>query len=129
MGPARACRLKLVGLAENRDGYGNLCALITRARRAAGKGRYRVEEAFLRDGLPDCLVLYVPERSLWRERGYEPLAEQGRWVRARFPERAWIGVGLTHEADDAVWLAALERLSSDTGLRLVAAGDVFLPGL
>ena len=35
--------LKLVFLAQNRDGYGNLSALVTLARRRAGKGAYTLQ--------------------------------------------------------------------------------------
>jgi error-prone DNA polymerase len=52
---------KLVLLATNREGYGNLAQLITTGRRAAAKGEYRLTRADLADGVPGCLVLWVPE--------------------------------------------------------------------
>jgi hypothetical protein len=51
---------KLVLLATNREGYGNLAQLITTGRRAAAKGEYRLTRADLADGVPGCLVLWVP---------------------------------------------------------------------
>ena len=53
---------KLVLLAMNRNGYGNLSELITRGRRNALKGSYRLTRADLDAGLDDCLALLVPSR-------------------------------------------------------------------
>ena len=61
--------LKLVLLAQNRAGYGNLAALITLARRRSEKGRYRLTRGDIdvlpsltapSGAVPDCLVLWVP---------------------------------------------------------------------
>ena len=49
--------LRLVLLVTNRAGYGQLCRLITHARRQADKGRYRLRRADLDGGLADCLAL------------------------------------------------------------------------
>jgi error-prone DNA polymerase len=61
-------RLKLVFLACNRAGYGNLSALITLARRRAEKGATPAAAPrsggrdFAERRVPDCLVLWVPGR-------------------------------------------------------------------
>src|SRR5574343_1473186 len=57
--------LKLDFLAENREGYGKLSALITLARRRAAKGDYLLQRHDLNavspnGAVPDCLVLWVP---------------------------------------------------------------------
>ncbi|HEY0961791.1 MAG TPA: error-prone DNA polymerase [Pseudomonadales bacterium] len=54
--------LRLVLLAENINGYGNLCELITRARRRAPKGEYRLTRADLECDLTCCLALWLPPR-------------------------------------------------------------------
>ncbi|MDH3266797.1 MAG: PHP domain-containing protein, partial [Gammaproteobacteria bacterium] len=54
---------KLVVLAQNRNGYATLCQLISNARRAAEKGRYELTRAAFENGLPDCLVLWVPDQA------------------------------------------------------------------
>ena len=115
--------LKLVFLAANRHGYGNLSALITLARRRAGKGDYLLQrqdlEALAPSGaVPDCLVLWLP--------GDAPAAADGQWLAARFPGRAWIAVELHAGADDEGSLHALQALSAASGLPLVAAGDVHM---
>ena len=115
--------LKLVFLACNRHGYGNLSALITLARRRAGKGAYTLQrndlEAVSPSGaLPDCLALWVP--------GESPTIEDGRWLAERFPGRCWIAVELHAGPDDAAKLAGLQALGAACGLPLVAAGDVHM---
>ncbi len=114
--------LRLVLLAADRAGYGRLCRLITRGRRAAPKGEYRLTRADLIDepaeGLPGCLALWLP--------GDEPEEDEGRWVAAHFPGRAWLAVELFAGGDDAGRLAELEALGARLGLPLVAAGDVHM---
>jgi error-prone DNA polymerase len=117
--------LKLVFLASNRHGYGNLSALITLARRRAEKGAYTLQrndlEAISRSGaLPDCLVLWVP--------GATPSVDDGRWLAARFPGRGWLAVELHAGPDDATRLESLQDLGAASGLPLVAAGDVHMHG-
>src|ERR1700682_3188954 len=59
--------LRLVLLATDRESYGRLSALITRGRRGAVKGSYRLTRADLADG---CLALWIP--------GHEPDADEAR---------------------------------------------------
>ena len=115
--------LKLVFLAKNREGYGNLSALITLARRRAAKGCYTLQRHDLNvvspnGALPDCLVLWVP--------GEMPAADDGHWLAGNFPGRAWIAVELHAGPDDAARLEQLQVLGEACGLPLVAAGDVHL---
>ena len=115
--------LKLVFLAKNREGYGNLSALITLARRRAAKGAYTLQRHDLNvvspnGALPDCLVLWVP--------GEMPVAEDGRWLAEHFPGRAWIAVELHAGPDDGARLESLQALGAACGLPLVAAGDVHM---
>src|SRR5574343_592906 len=56
--------LKIVLLAQNRAGYGNLSALITLGRRRAEKGAYRLTRGDLESlipgrAVPDCLCLWL----------------------------------------------------------------------
>lgn len=115
--------LKLVFIAQNREGYGNLSALITLARRRAEKGHYTLHRHDLNavspnGALPDCLVLWVP--------GEGQGADEGRWLAERFPGRLWIAVELHAGADDTARLAGLQELASACQLPLVAAGDVHM---
>ena len=115
--------LKLVFLARNREGYGNLSALITLARRRAGKGNYTLQRHDLtavspNGALPDCLVLWIPDDKA--------SSEDGRWLAERFPGRLWIAAELHAGPDDAAKLADLQALGAACRLPLVATGDVHM---
>ena len=71
--------LRLVLLATDRESYGNLAALITRGRRSAVKGSYRLSRADLADGVAGCLALWLPGRV--------PDADEARWLKPRFRTR------------------------------------------
>ncbi|MDY6982687.1 MAG: error-prone DNA polymerase [Pseudomonadota bacterium] len=128
--------LRLVLLAENIEGYGNLCELITRARRRAPKGRYKLTRKDLQGDLDHCLALWLPDKThscgntqhdnCRPECEPDSALEQARWINTTFPERAWIAVELHRGADDDLQLAQLTALSAATGLPLVAAGDVHM---
>jgi error-prone DNA polymerase len=121
--------LTLVLLASDREAYGNLSELISLGRRRAGKGAYRLTRADLDGGLPGCLALLIPPAP-----HPNPLPASGEreadcfWLAERFPGAAWIAVELLRGADDVGQLAALRRLSRETGLPLVAAGGVRMHG-
>lgn len=116
--------LKLVLLAQHRDGYGNLSALITLARRRAGKGQYRLSRHDLcgvgtwSDAVPGCLALWIAEP--------ESDPAEGRWLAERFPGRCWLAVELHAGPDDTARLHALLALAEASGLPAVAAGDVHM---
>jgi error-prone DNA polymerase len=112
------CGLKLVALATDRRGYGRLCRLITRGRRAAEKGGYSLTRTGLEEnGLEHCLILWLPER---------PSSEEARWLKERFSDRLWIAVELLRDGLDRERLGILQRLGCDVGLPLVASGDVHM---
>jgi error-prone DNA polymerase len=117
----------LVLLATDREGYGNLCELVTRGRRAAAKGRYRLVRADVNGGVAGCLALLVPPLDLARsEASQEAQLGAARWLGARFPGRAWIAVELLYGPDDEAHLEAAARLGAGAGLPLVACGDVHM---
>lgn len=127
---------RLVLLAQNRAGYGNLAALITLARRRAEKGSYRLlrgDLAAIAPGgaVPDCLALWVPAvsaASVPSDTGPDSAALQaeGSFFARRFPGRCWLAVELHAAGDDGVRLATLLALASACGLPAVAAGDVHM---
>ncbi|HNI80473.1 MAG TPA: PHP domain-containing protein [Rhodocyclaceae bacterium] len=88
----------VVLLATDRAAYGRLAALITRGRRAAVKGRYRLTRADLEDGLPGCLALLLPPDG-----PLDPpaLANDAHWLATRFPGELWLAAPLLLGADDA----------------------------
>jgi error-prone DNA polymerase len=110
--------LRLVLLATNRRGYGQLCTLITRGRRNAEKGTYQLDPSELDTGLWDCLALWLP--------GKDSDVECGERLKERFPNRLWIAVELLANGHDRHRLAALQLLGQKLTLPLVAAGDVHM---
>ncbi|WP_043009047.1 error-prone DNA polymerase [Comamonas testosteroni] len=113
----------LVLLAQNLDGYGNLCQLITKLRRASEKGTYHLTLGDITGSeLQNCLALLCPERSSTDEQ----LEACGRWTLANFTGRCWIGVDLVRRLDDELWLHRMRELSAHTALPLVAVGDVHM---
>src|SRR4051794_24751557 len=95
--------LRFILLATDRASYGCLTALITRGRRNAPKGRYRLTRADLDMDLSDCLALWLPERV--------PDSEAALWLAERFPGRLWITAERLLLPDDASHCAALTALS------------------
>ncbi len=110
--------LRFVLLAQNRDGYGNLSALITHSRRNARKGEYRLSRADLDTGLDSCLALWLPPAT--------PRIEDAHWLAQRFPGRVWIAVELLARGGDWDRLEVLQDLARRTGLPCVACGDVHM---
>src|SRR5437763_13051736 len=98
------CGLTLVVLAIDRRGYGRLCRLITRGRRAADKGRYSLTRADLEAAsLSQCYILWVPAA--------QPSPSELRWLAERFPGRLRIAVELLREGGDRERLAALALIA------------------
>ncbi len=112
--------LKIILLAMNLNGYGNLCELITLARSRCEKGAYQLARNDLDHGLDDCLLLWCPTVSspTW--------AQDAHWLSQTFSGRCWIAVELLRGADDDHWLAQCRSWSAASGLPLLAAGDVHM---
>src|SRR5437868_2182575 len=110
--------LRLVLLATDRESYGRLSALITRGRRSAVKGSYRLTRADLADGVDGCLALWIS--------GPEPDADETRWLSTRFRGSLWIAAERLLDADDAARCEKLAIIAESLGLPIAAAGDVHM---
>ena len=110
--------LRVVLLATDRESYGLLSALITRGRRNAEKGSYRLTRADLAEGVPGCLALWLP--------GRDPDIDEARWLGSRFRGTLWIAGERLLDADDAARCEKLVAISATTGLAVAAAGDVHM---
>jgi error-prone DNA polymerase len=126
------CGLKLVIIARNRAGYGRLSRLITRGRRAAEKGSYRLTRADVVELLCDepvaagTLALWLPSVAPQARAPMPPQAGEGDWLRTHFAGRAWIAVELVRDGRDRERLAHAAGLGREHGLPLTAAGDVHM---
>jgi error-prone DNA polymerase len=119
---------RIVFLAQNKLGWGNLCECITLARRRAAKGSY---SALVTDvegkniqaphlaGMPGCLALLLPEADAT----VESLFAQAMWLKTWFPERAWIVAPRPLLMDDELRLWVVEQVAERTGLRILASAS------
>ena len=113
----------LVVLATNLNGYGNLCEFITRLRRTATKGTYRLAlRDISADALADCLVIAVPQRGSTQAQ----MDRVARWLLQHFMGRCWLGVEQLRLMDDEMRLHRLRQSSKLTAVPLVAVGDVHM---
>lgn len=109
---------RLVLLVEDLAGYQGLCRLITRARRRAEKGSYRLLREDFAEPLPGLLALWLADDG--------PAPDHGHWLRQIFPERLWLALELHCGQDDAQRLQQRLALASQWGLPAVACGDVHM---
>ena len=120
-------RFKLVVLAHDFEGWGNLCEFITAARSAAPKGDYHVSwEHSNVASLRRCEILFVPDRVPGDETDVATLHSDLGEAAALFGDHLWLVVELLNEMDDDLWLLTLQEAGAQTGVRLVAAGDVHM---
>ncbi len=110
---------RLVLLARNRKGYGELSHLISCARRDSPKGSYRIDRALFEQHRPDdCLLLWLPDFS----GAAETVERAAAWLARCFAGRAWIGVELLLRGDDRGLLRQSRALGRRHGLPLCASG-------
>ncbi|WP_454831672.1 error-prone DNA polymerase [Pseudoxanthomonas wuyuanensis] len=109
---------KIVLLVKDKAGYASLCQLITRARRRAKKGEYRLLREDIEAVNSGLLCLWLPHA--------EPIAEHGHWLCRMFAQRLWLAVELHLGPDDAARLAQLQSLAQMLQIPTVASGDVHM---
>ena len=117
------CGLRFVALATDHRAYGRLCSLITRGRRAASKGEYRLGRADIESCLDQCLLLWLPSLEL---AGLQPDLAAASWLQERFRGNLWIAVELVRDGADRGRLAVLAELGRKLDLPLVASGNVHM---
>ncbi|WP_447775928.1 error-prone DNA polymerase [Variovorax boronicumulans] len=121
-------RFKLVVIANDTEGWGNLCEFITAARNTElPKGEYRVSwEGSDVASLQDCQVLFVPQCSPGGAMDVATLHEDLLAAKALYAGNLWLAVEMLNELDDDLWFVTLMQASEQTGVPLVAAGDVHM---
>jgi error-prone DNA polymerase len=124
------CGLAFVALATTRRGYAQICQLITRGRRAAPKGSYRLARADLlaciaaaagQGTAPDCLLIWRPDPA-----AMDAAAAQGQWLAEHYAGALWLGVSLLRSGQDAVLLRNALALAARLCIPGVACGDVHM---
>ncbi len=119
------CGLKCVLLVESLAGYTRLCELITRARRAADKGFYRLDRSQVAQTLAGIAPAASGLFALWIP-SETPDPEEARWLQKHFGERAYLTVELHREQDDAVRLQELLDMADAVQMTVLASGDVHM---
>ncbi len=129
---------RLALYATDRSTYGDLSQLVTRGRRNATKGSYRLSRGDVEALASRCLALLFwgseTKLAIPRVSSLTPSAEarvssptpSARWIAETFPGRAWLAVERFARAGDDARLAALEAIGREHGLPLVASGDVHM---
>lgn len=108
--------LQLVVLAASRQGYRALCEFITRGRRLAPKGEYRLTRTDLANGLPGCLAL-LPEAG-------QLATADISWLQQCFPDRLWLAAALFSDGEQAEKIHIYNDLANKTSCPVVAVGGV-----
>ncbi len=112
--------------AQDRAGYGRLARLITRGRRRADKGSYRLSLSDVLDHAQGLLATVADPGHDPRTPAPPPDRRALQRLREAFGEGASLAVTLLRGPDDAGHLARRRALADAVGLPLVAAGDVHL---
>ena len=107
----------LVVLAKNRQGYAQLCQLISLARRRCEKGKYQVYGDDF-NNLSECLLIWNPHLNSTNELG-EKLTSQHK-------ERLWIGCHRRLSALDQSLHAHCQTIAKAYDLPIVALGQVVM---
>ncbi len=135
---------RIVLLAPDRMAWAQLCTLITRCRRRAEKGSYRIDWQDLErsSGLcPDrCLLLYqpgFPGNSTAEQRtaadGNKPAGsllttarQRLQWLQQQFPDRCWLLSERLLTPEDEPCQRQLLQLAQELGIAAVCAGNVHM---
>ncbi len=111
--------LKLILLAPNRQGYAELCRVITNARRRCEKGHYQFTYWDLHS-IKHCFVLWLPSGEL--EKDQQDITILLRYHRAR--------LSLTYtrflHSNEVIFKQHCQRLAKQFQLNIVACGGVLM---
>ena len=112
--------IQLILLAPNRVGYGQICNLITVARRRADKGEYRLAMRDLEFATDQCLAIWVPGEPKQHH------AVCGKKLKTMFEDRLWLGLEIFPDGKAIACYEQVFVLSRQFKLPMVAAGDVHM---
>jgi len=122
---------KLILLVMNRQGYRELTRLITAARRHSEKGCYQLNaDDLCADHLQNCLALIASDptpapNGVLLSR-YQALLQHTQRIQRLMPGRIWITLEQPGYGADHIHSQSLLAVSQQTGVPLVAAGNVHM---
>ena len=112
-------QIQMVLLATDRTSYGQLSALISKARRRSGKGHYRLQLDDMTDA-HGCLLIWTNADTC-----QEDIAlRTGSWLQQYFPNNSWLGFNCQLDGHDSQRLKLLRAFGQHFQLPLLACGDV-----
>ena len=111
--------LRVVLLAPGHAGYGDLCRLITRGRRATAKGSYCLTRDDLAAHAGRLLALWVPDEASGDD-------ADARWLKGLFGDRLWLALHQFRDGLDAERRARVQRLARAHALPITAAGGALM---
>ncbi|MBS0506056.1 MAG: error-prone DNA polymerase [Proteobacteria bacterium] len=119
--------LRIVALARDLQGWGDLCEFISAARARAPKGSYLVDAQSPWALLRGCELLLAPRREAFADASdLVAVSACLESAGSLFQPNCWLAVELHMALDDGLWLRTLTQAGARLDLPLVAAGDVHL---
>jgi error-prone DNA polymerase len=109
-------------IAMSRKGYAQLGQLITQTRRREAKGHYRLHRQDLESGLPECLVIWLPDSTDSPTDHHRSAS----WLKTLFDDRLYLACALLLRGTDAVWRDHLQTLAALHRVRITATSDVLM---
>ena len=109
--------IRLVALAPNREAYGELSGLISRARRRSGKGEYIVHLRDVIFHLKRCLVILLPDDTDNQIVHLQQLAR-------RCKDRVWVGISRLLGNDEWRRFKHRYHIAQTLQIPVVACGEV-----
>lgn len=113
--------LEIILLCPCREAYAELSSLITRARRSAEKGNYKIKFEQLAHYIERCLCLWVSPKN-----GFSKQQLQLEKLKTIFPQRLWIGYQRGLLLDDYHLYINSLKLATLLNLPLVAQNNVLM---
>lgn len=110
------CRFVL--LCPDREGYTELCRIITNARRRSEKGHYQLSEWDVMSAR-HCLLIWLPGH-------HDHDAHWGQWLSQYHHGRLWIGVQRHLDAQEHDYLNHCRQLAQQLSLPMTACGGVLM---
>ena len=112
-------QVQIVLLATDRTSYGQLSALISKARRRSGKGHYHLQMDDMTDA-HGCLLIWTNADTC-----QEDIAlRTGSWLQQYFPKSSWLGFNCKLDGRDSQRLKLLRAFGKHFRLPLLACGAV-----
>ncbi len=113
--------LQLILICPSRKAYGELCRIITNARRRAIKGQYQLSQWDLLS-VKHCLVIWLPAGS----KKIQQDNQWGSWLLKHHPTRLWLGLQRHLLSNDREYQQHCLTLADQLGLPITACGGVVM---